>query len=300
MSNNNSQLSKTTVDRFMVNLNTTHWVTGTNRYRLNFSSPLDLRGKKASLCMYQYGIYNSTYNISSKLGNNTYQIKWVNGTVYNCTMPDGYYDFSAINLNIQYNLVKNKLYLQNTTNASQVLYYISVSANTIQYASEININHLPSTLPTGYQIPTGATWSMPTNATYPQLILSSGLRKLFGFKEQTSFPLSQSAGPMPVNVGFISDTFPILSPIFTYMLTCNMISSNVSPVPTLFYQIPLTKSFGSLISETVIDQTGLSINSSIYNFIEITLLDQDYNTLSLIDPELTISVVIEVESIQQN
>jgi hypothetical protein len=62
----------------------------------------------------------------------------------------------------------------------------------------------------------------------------------------------------------------------------------------------LTKSFGSLISETVIDQTGLSINSSIYNFIEITLLDQDYNTLSLIDPELTISVVIEVESIQQN
>lgn len=300
MSNNNSQLSKTTVDRFMVNLNTTHWVTGTNRYRLNFSSPLDLRGKKASLCMYQYGIYNSTYNISSKLGNNTYQIKWVDGTVYNCTMPDGYYDFSAINLNIQYNLVKNKLYLQNTTNASQVLYYISVSANTIQYASEININYLPSTLPTGYSIPTGATWTLPVSAMYPQLILSSGLRKLFGFKEQTSFPLSQSAGSTPVNVGFISDTFPILSPIFTYMLTCNMISSNVSPVPTLFYQIPLTKSFGSLISETVIDQTGLSINSSIYNFIEITLLDQDYNTLSLIDPELTISVVIEVESIQQN
>ncbi len=297
MSNNNSQIAKTNIDRFMVNINTTHWVTGTNRYRLNFSSPLDLRGKKASLCMYQYGIYNSTYNISSKLGNNTYQIKWTNGTVYDCVMPDGYYSFSDINLNIQYNLVKNKLYLQNTTNASQVLYYISVSTNTIQYASQIDINYVPTTLPTGFQIPTGATWTMPASNTYPQLILNTGLRKLFGFKTQTSFPVSQSAGSTPVNVGFISDTFPILSPIFTYMLTCNMISSNVSPVPTLFYQIPLTKGFGSLISETVIDQTGLSINSSIYNFIEITLLDQDYNTLSLIDPELTISVVIEIESV---
>jgi len=296
MSNNNSQQLTKKIDRFMVNLNTTHWITGTNRYRLNFSSPLDLRNKKASLCMYQYGIYNSTYNISSKLGNNTYQIKWTDGTVYNCTMPDGYYDFSAINLNIQYNLVKNKLYLQNTTNASQVLYYISVSANTIQYASEININYLPNVMPTGFQLPTGATWTLPASATYPQLILSTGLIKLFGFKTQLSFPTSQTVGTSPVNVGFISDTFPILSPIFTYMLTCNMITSDVSPVPTLFYQIPLTKSFGSLISETVIDQTGLTINSSIYNSLEITLLDQDYNTLSLIDPELTISVVIEVES----
>ncbi len=295
MSNNqNSTITET--ERVMVNINTTNWVTGTNRYRLNFSSPLDLRGKKASLSMYQYGIYNSTYNISSKLGNNTYQIKWTNGTTYNVTMADGYYDFNAINLNIQYNLVRNKLYLENINNPSQVLYYISVSANSIQYASEINISFVPSTMPTGFQIPSGATWTLPTSNRYPQLILSTGLRKLFGFTTQTTFPTSQTVPATPVNAGFISNGYPVLSPVFTYLLTCNMVSSNVSPVPTLFYQVPLTKSFGSLISETVAQTNGITVNPSIYNFIEITLLDQEYNTLSLIDPELTISLVIEIET----
>lgn len=295
MSNNNQQQSSIKeTDRFMVNINTTHWISGTNRYRLNFANTLDLRGKRAQLSMYQYGIYNSTYNISSKLDNNIYQIKWVDGTIYNITLPDGYYDFNALNLNIQYNMVKNKLYLQNSKNASQVLYYISVASNTVQYASEININYVPNTLPTNYSIPAGATWSMPSVNTYPQLILSAGLQKIFGFTQQTSFPPSQTVPAIPVNVGFVSNTYPVLSPIFTYMLTCNMISSNVSTVPTLFYQVPLTKSFGSLISETVSQANGLTINPSIYNFIEITLLDQEYNTLSLIDPELTISLVIEI------
>jgi hypothetical protein len=292
---NNQTSTITETERLMVNINTTNWVTGTNRYRLNFSSPVDLRGKKASLSMYQYGIYNSTYNISSKLGNNTYQIRWVNGILYNITLPDGYYDFNALNLNIQYNLIRNKLYFENINNPSQVLYYISVSANSIQYASEININFVPSVIPTGFQLPSGATWLQTTNK-YPQLILSPGLRKLFGFTSQTSFPTSQTVPATAVNVAFTSNTYPVLSPVFTYLLTCNMVSSNVSPVPTLFYQVPLTKSFGSLISETVAQTNGITINPSIYNFIEITLLDQEYNSLSLIDPELTISLVIEIET----
>jgi hypothetical protein len=293
---NNQTSTITETERLMVNINTTNWVTGTNRYRLNFSSPVDLRGKKASLSMYQYGIYNSTYNISSKLGNNTYQIRWINGTTYNITMPDGYYDFNALNLNIQFNLIRNKLYFENINNPSQVLYYISVSANSIQYASEINISFVPSVIPTGFQLPSGATWTVQATNRYPQLILSPGLRKLFGFTSQTSFPTSQTVPTPAVNVAFTSNTYPVLSPVFTYLLTCNMVSSNVSPVPTLFYQVPLTKSFGSLISETVAQTNGITINPSIYNFIEITLLDQEYNSLRLIDPELTISLVIEVET----
>lgn len=296
--NNNApqQVPQKMVDRFMVNINTTHWIPGTNRYRLTFNSPLDLRGKTAHLCMYQYGVYNSTYNISSKLQNNTYSIKWIDGTIVNCVLADGYYDFNSLNLNIQYNLVKNKMYLQSSTNASQVLYYISVSANAIQYAGDININYIPTSLPTGYQIPVGATWTLPAVNTYPQLILSDGLRKLFGFKAQNTFPLTQAVPTPAVNAGFTSDTYPILSPVFTYLLTCNLVTSIVSSVPTLFYQIPLTKGFGSLISETISQNNGLTINPSIYNFIEITLLDQDYNSLMLIDPELTISLVLEIET----
>lgn len=293
---NNQNSTITTVERLKITLNTTNWIPGTNKYRLNFASPFDLRGKRASLCMDQYSIYNSTYNISSAFGNNTYQIKWTNGTTYNITMPDGYYSFADINSNIQYNLIKNKLYLENINNPSQVLYYINVNANSIQYASEINISYVPSVMPTGFQLPTGATWTLPTSNKYPQLILSAGLRKLFGFTTQLSFPASQTVPATPVNAGFISNGYPVITPIFNYILTCNMINSNVNTIPNLFYQISLNKPFGGLIEATPSQSNGVTINPTIYNFIEITLLDQDYNTLKLIDPEITVSLVIEIET----
>ena len=100
---------------------------------------------------------------------------------------------------------------------------------------------------------------------------------------------------MPVNVSFISDGYPIISPIFTYVLTCNLIESKMSIVPNIFFQIPLTASFGAMISETLPSSNGLTVISTIFNYVEITILDQNYNSLTLKDPEITVSLVLEVE-----
>ena len=177
------------ITRNKIQISTIHWIPGTNRYRYNFTSPLDLRGKNATLAMSQYSVYNCTYNISSSLGNNTYSVKWSNGTTYKFTIPDEYCSFSQLHLVFQDNFAKNKLYLQNTTNTSQVYYFIAISPNNTAYGSQIDISYIPNTLPTGYSLPASAGWTLPTNNTYPQLILSDGLKTLFGFNTQKTFPL---------------------------------------------------------------------------------------------------------------
>ncbi len=91
--NQSNQVKPISTERLTININTSHWLAGSNKYRYYFTSPLDLTKASAKLSMYQYGIYNSTFNITSAYNNNTYSIIWTNGTVYNFTIPDGYYSF---------------------------------------------------------------------------------------------------------------------------------------------------------------------------------------------------------------
>jgi hypothetical protein len=39
----------------------------------------------------------------------------------------------------------------------------------------------------------------------------------------------------------------------------------------------------------------MTCHSSIYNYLEITVLDQNFNPLMLNDPELTLSLTVEAE-----
>lgn len=280
----------------MINITTQNYVPGTNKYRYVFTQPLNFKGTDAKLSVYQYSIYNSTYNISEKLGNNKYSIIWINGVTYNYIIPDGYYSFDDLNTNLQYNMATDKLYLQSTTDSSKVLYYLKFSANVILYKSQIDINYVPSSLPSGYIIPTGASWTLPTVAKFPQVNLSSGLMKIFGFTSISLYPSSQTTATTPKNVSFLSNTCPILSPTFSYLITCNLVESKVSNIANLCFQIPLTSSYGKLISNTTTGSSWLSIIKTTFNYIEITLLDNDYNVIIPNDPELTLSLIIQYEN----
>lgn len=120
-------------ENIIININTTHWISGTNRFRFTFSQPLDLKNKKSELFLYQYSIYNSTYNYSSKLGNNTYSVKWIDGITYNYTIPDGYYSFDQLNSVLKYNMIKDSMYLVSTTdNKAIVLYCCFCKYNKLQ------------------------------------------------------------------------------------------------------------------------------------------------------------------------
>lgn len=278
---------------FQVQINTTHYV-GNGRYRLLLPSTTDFTKNHAKVSVFQYSIYNSTYNITQSLQNNYFDIVWIDGTTKRFYIPDGYYDFDSLNDILRYFMVQQKWYLQNTTNSSQVLYFISFVANAIKYAGQIDILYVPTSL-SGYSLPSSVNWSMPISPKYPQIILCDGLRKLFGFKSQTTFPLSQTPNPLQ-NLSFLSDTYPVLSPIFCYVLTCNLLNNSINHVPSILCQIPLTESFGKLIHNTNPSSIMLNICPGRYNFIEIQIFDQNLNPLTtLIDPELTLSLNIEID-----
>jgi len=280
-----------------LSINTTHWQSGTNRYRLPFAQPLDLRGRNAKLSMYQYGVYNSTYNISSALNNNTFTINWLGQSVV-CTIPDGFYSVSDLNIVIQFNLTKNKFYCFNTTNSSQVIFNFALSVNTARYAVQLDVNYIPAstaTFWTTYSQPATPGWTKPTVNTYPTITFSTNLEKLLGFDTSiTTYPASTTVGTES-SKSFLSVTYPVLSPIFTYIVTCNLINNRLSQVPNLFHQIPLNKAYGQLLNETLGATEGLSCEETTFNYLEISFLDQNYNFLQRADPDMTMSVLLTMD-----
>jgi hypothetical protein len=280
-----------------LNINTTHWIPGTNRYRLPFAKPLNLKGRNATVALYQYGVYNSSYNISTRLQNNTFTIKW-RGVDYQCVIDDGYYSISDLNIVLQYHLTKNKLYCINTTNTSQVIYNFSLSVNNSRYAVQLDCNYIPASTSTfwnTYSLPSGATWTKPSAHTYPQLVFSTNLEKLLGFNTAIdTYPLTTTVGTESSR-SFLSVTYPILSPVFSYLLTCNLISNKLSQVQNLFHQIAIDKPFGQLLAGTLPISTGLTCDDALTNYIEITFLDQDYNSLQMVDPEITLTILLMMD-----
>jgi hypothetical protein len=172
-------------------LNSVHWQPGTHRYRYNFPQPIDFSKNNAQTALSQYALYNSTANISPSLGNDKYQIVWVNGQTVDVTIEPGYYSFSDLNSHIQFVMSQQTWYLVSTANSSQGQFYISIDTNQIQYKAEILVYALPSSMPSGFSYPSNSTWTLPTTPSYPQIILSPGLQRLFGLLTQSTFPLLQ-------------------------------------------------------------------------------------------------------------
>ncbi|KAJ1436705.1 hypothetical protein B484DRAFT_302063, partial [Ochromonadaceae sp. CCMP2298] len=143
-------------------LSTNNWIPGTNRYRYNFAQPLDLRKSDASISLFQYSVFNSTFNISESLNNNKFTISWpqlinrgtskdvtvkgsgnnIVGTI-DVTIDNGYYSIEELNVYLQFVCLKYRLYLQASNNASKIMYFLSFSENAIRYASQLNVNYLP-------------------------------------------------------------------------------------------------------------------------------------------------------------
>jgi hypothetical protein len=74
-----------------------------NRYIYDFGRDVDFT-KKFKIGLQQITMYNSSYNISSEIGNNKMQIKWF-GTTTEIIITDGYYEASDFNFFLQKQLI---------------------------------------------------------------------------------------------------------------------------------------------------------------------------------------------------
>jgi hypothetical protein len=231
-----------------ITINTTHWVSNTNRYRFTFPTQVDLTRCRPALGVSQIALYNSVANISAALGNNTFTITWVDATSKTFTIPDGYYDSTALNLFVQFCCAQQGWYLQSSTTTSQAIYFIQITANSTVYALEVDVYVVPKTLPSGYTLPSNATWSLPTATAgrFPQITFCSGLLTLLGFSHSvTTYPSSRTppsngSGGTLTTQSFLSVTYPLLSPTFCIQLGCNLVSSGFQVNGGIFHQVPLS------------------------------------------------------------
>ena len=275
------------MSRNLVLINSLNY-TGGNTFIYNFPHPVTF--KKAKLSLYSFSMYNSTFNISSTIGNNTFSINCPGITnAFNFIIQDVYYSYSDLNAFIQYCCLSNKLYI---IASAQPSYFISLTQNNVRYAAQLNVLYIPTqamATSLSYSLPTGAAWTFPTTNQTPILTICSGLQSYLGMLSQRMFPLTVQS----INQSSISTSCPIVSPVYCYLVTTNLVSSSYNNVPTLFAQIPLTSSYGSLITVNNAQQQQVEIRDGVYSQIIIQFWDQSYNTLAFKDSELTLSLIIE-------
>lgn len=273
--------------RHTIIINQSHYK-GNGLFR--FDMPVGATFKDAKLSMYQVTMYNSTFNITAFYGNNTLSIKWIDNTVVNLTIPDGYYSYNDINNFIQNACLANNWYVSPVNNTNSAIYFITCSANSARYAANMNVYAVPTAASASgvYTKPSGATWAWPSSPTTPQITLSSGLGKIFGFTNLVIPPSVQSS-----NFSAVSNIVPVISPVYSYLVSCNLLNSNFSLQNQLFFQIPINASFGGLIIVNNPQSQLLDIQDGYYKSIDLFFSDQNGNVLNLLDTEVTIILLLD-------
>lgn len=236
-------------------------------------------------------IYNSTFNITSARGNNTIQIIWNANTsvTYTLTFSDGYYSVSDINFFIQSFCIDQKLYMTDTNGDN--VYFVELVTNAPRYSVQLNCYALPTTAQAttlGYSIPSGASWTAPATASTPQLVLYNTFSSLIGFATGT-FPSSIQTTTQTS----LSTTVPVISPIDSYNVTCNLINSPLSIPNNTLFSLPLTVGLGSLITLSPAQIVFNDIAPNVYNQILVKFYDQLFNELKLNDFQVTLTLAIK-------
>ena len=269
-------------------INSSNYVVGSNnKYVYRFPNSINFE-VGSSIGLSSISIYNSTFNIEKSRGNNTIQIIWL-GTTYTLVIDDGYYNVSDLNFRIQQFCILNNLYLT-SNGGSNIIYFIELAMNSVRYSVQLNLYAIPTeqqALVLGYS-KVGSTWNYPLAAITPQLnILSQTFGNLIGLTFGL-YPLT----PQSTTQSFLSTTTPIISPVNSYVMTCNLLNSKYSIPNTSFYSLPINGSLGSLITSNVTSIVYNSINPQFYNEIVITFFDQYFNPLILHDFDCTITLAI--------
>lgn len=225
-------------------------------------------------------IYYSWFNISSTNGNNSYSYKWINGTIINITMPDGFYTLQNLNEYLQREMVANKHYLINAD--GEYVYYLEWQENATQYAVQLNCYSTPTSLPSNWTKP-GISWSLGSGFCPQVTVFNNGFSNVVGFYPG-SYPSTTTS---IINNSFISQFTPQISPTSSILILCSIINNDLGNNQVLYSFSP-NVSFGSQINVSPPQHIWNEILDGKYDKIKISFVDQDYNQLPINDNNLVL------------
>ena len=295
-------------------LNSTNVVPNTNNSEFIFAFPAGSitikESQKVALATLQ--MYYSTFNITATNQNNTFRYVWIDNTIVNVILPDGFYTLNDINNYLQFSMIANGHYLISGNN---YVYLINMITNATFYSIELQTFAISQTIATAnsWTLPASATWILPINPIMPMLnVLANKFQQVIGYNagyypigisptysqavisgippNQTQLPTSPPSNPD--QLAFQSAFTPQITPLSSYVLTCNLINNNYSVPNNLLYSFSPQSSFGSQFTISPYFPAYININPGQYQSITLKLLDQNLLPVALQDPNIVIQLVI--------
>lgn len=309
-------------------LNESNVVPGTNNNTLEFTfiggNVTLMKGQKVALATLQ--MYYSTFNISVLNQNNTFSYYWWNaaGTGFveqAITIPDGFYDATALNNFIHFEMIQRDHYLIDNANGNFV-YFIGITPNPTQYKIEINVYPMSQTLyplddsapytSNTYRRPAAViasnAWTVPPASQYltPSLqIYSNGMRQVLGL-EAGFYPTGSPTYAIQTFGGaynqtpsyttpqsYLSSSVPQITPLSSFILNCNLINNDYAVPSSLLYSFAPQAAFGEQFTIAPSEYIFIDCLPAQYNKLQIRITDQNGRPVSIEDPNMVIQLLIK-------
>jgi hypothetical protein len=237
-------------------------------------------------------LYNSQFNINSSLySNNNFSIIVPSGsstTTFPIVLNNGLFSYDDIQNVISSTLIAAGAYLTDS-NGNQVV-YISMSENPTYYACQIDLSPMPTSLPTGWSLPSSGLYSsgLPTGGFTPQIVIPSAFNLIVGYQVGT-YPSSRQTSAQ----SFLSSITPQVNPVSSYLVRCNLVNNPYNSVPDVITSFTSQgTSSGELIDVRYSEYSWVSIADGSRPYIEVQISDQAYNMVRFEDPQILIQLII--------
>jgi len=284
-------------------LNSENIVPNTNNSVLQYNFPNSVYLKDEYIAVQQISLYNSVFNISSALNNNSFSYTWIDGLTYSVVMTASgiHLSLSQLNSYFQSVMIANKHYY---TSAGQNVYLMEILVNQSAYAYQINCfaTSVAIAAANTWAIPAGATWVNPTNSIVPMVnIPNTNIQDLLGF-DAGSYPSTVIAGVPPAQTqtpvvsspySVLSQSAPQIEPQTTYIGLCSLVSNElVIPNETIVSITPVNVIFGGLFN---VQFSGLAYNKvddGTYTNFTFSFVDDLGQQIQFQDPNILIILIM--------
>jgi len=287
-------------------LNQNNIIANTGNSVFEYAFPLGgIAFKDELIAIQQISLYQSVFNITATNNNNKFAYQWIDGTITQITIPDGYYELEDIMAYFRDIMTSNTHYLISGTTYT---YLLEIVVNASKYADQINSFQVSTTIATdnGWTLPVGATWALPVNPICPIFIVQNNdFQQIIGYNAG-NFPSGVISGIAPNQIqtpqydstqSFLSSTAPQIVPQPSYLCLCSLVNNRLSIPSQLIYSLtPSSSAFGTIYSIQIADLAFNKIEDGNYVNFRFTFVDQLGKSIIFQDPNMLILLIIKNKS----
>lgn len=244
---------------------------------------------EAEICISNFVIPYSWFNVTTAYNNRSFSFTFPtpssSGVTFNFSLAEGFYLVNDITAALQQFCILNGLYLINPQGL--YVYYLTLLYNPTTYGCQVICSLVPTSLPTGWTQPSNWVGYNATSYTPTLTITTNNFGKIIGFAAST-YPLT----PSTTAQSFLNTFTPLGSNINALVVRCSLVNNPCGMPSDILDTIPITSTFGSNINFSPPALKWIRLQAGTYQKIVISLVDQNLNAVNILDPNVSISILI--------